>query len=123
VACGANVAARQGTGGYEPGGTVTYLATWGRIVDYLPASSRRVVRGKSITVLVFEALARRSAVPVTLDRAPRFTSPARPGGHHDAHRDPGLEPRPEAFRLYPRRTRPRGRWAVISATQAATVAL
>jgi signal transduction histidine kinase len=43
-----------GIGRYEPGGAATYLATWGRIVDYLPASSRRVVRGKSITALVFE---------------------------------------------------------------------
>ena len=38
----------------EPDGTVTYVASWGRAVDFLPVGSRRTLDGHNIATAVFE---------------------------------------------------------------------
>jgi signal transduction histidine kinase len=43
-----------GMGRYEPDGTLTFVASWGRAVDYVPVGSRWSVGGKNIGTLVFE---------------------------------------------------------------------
>jgi signal transduction histidine kinase len=43
-----------GMGRYEPDGTLTFVASWGRAVGYVPVGSRWSVGGKNIGTLVFE---------------------------------------------------------------------
>ena len=43
-----------GLGRYEPGGTLTFVASWGRAVDFVPVGSRWSVGGKNIGTIVFE---------------------------------------------------------------------
>ena len=43
-----------GLGRFEPDGTVAFVASWGRAVDFVPVGSRWRVGGKDISTLVFE---------------------------------------------------------------------
>ena len=43
-----------GMGRYEPDGTLTFVASWGRAVNYIPVGSRWGVGGRNIGTLVFE---------------------------------------------------------------------
>ncbi len=43
-----------GMGRYEPDGTLTFVASWGRAVDFVPVGSRWSVGGKNIGTIVFE---------------------------------------------------------------------
>jgi signal transduction histidine kinase len=39
---------------YDPDGTLTYVASWGRAVDYIPVGSRWPLVGRSVGTMVFE---------------------------------------------------------------------
>jgi signal transduction histidine kinase/PAS domain-containing protein len=41
-------------GRYEPDRTVTFVASWGRTVDFLPVGSRWMLEGKNLSTIVFE---------------------------------------------------------------------
>src|SRR5260370_21849527 len=43
-----------GIGRYEPDGTVTFVASWGRAVDFVPVGSRWSAGGKNLGTIVFE---------------------------------------------------------------------
>jgi GAF domain-containing protein len=43
-----------GLGRYESDGTLTFVASWGRAVDFVPVGSRWNIGGKDISTLVFE---------------------------------------------------------------------